>query len=383
MDYSKDYYSVLGVGKDASDSEISSAYKRLMKKWHPDLFASKSKEEQDEATRQSSEINEAYGVLSDKNKREEYDMYRSARNGFSYVYSSFRPSDDSIFKRPKPERKAEKGVPITKTVELPFEDFFFGCKKTCTLNVLKHCEHCNNGIVGEEEEWGVCGNCNGSGIEYFLYGNSFIRQTCSKCGGYGRTLTNKCMHCDGSGIDMHSRRIQTMDFVIPPRTNELYWRQTYVAAGNAGIYGGDNGDVTITATASATASQNGLFFPNGGPQRLCTIHHINIFKAIAGGLEAIPTPYGMKTVMLPSMLKDGQTIKYSDAGLKDLKRFDGSTYDGDLYVTFKYELPTKMDDDDLDRFMNLAKIYDDEPSKFANISAQKERENEYLKRFST
>ena len=401
MDYGKDYYSILGVDKKASDDDITSAYRKLMRKWHPDLFASKSKAEQEEATKHSAEINEAYDILSDKKKREEYDLVREGGGGrggpfggfgpmggfgsmaeemFQRMHGGFGNTDESMFRRPRKNRVPQMGDTKTINVELPFENFFFGCTKIFEVRFLKKCEFCNGGIIGEKEEWSNCHTCHGSGVKRFRYGPAqFVQQTCRSCGGSGVVLANECRYCHGNGIDPNEYRIETLEFTIPKDTMTMRFSSQYDGIGHAGIYGGDNGSLII----NASLSKDGMFYTAGTVQKLCLTHYVNYFKAMAGGFETIMTPYGKKTVMIPSEMKDGHTIKFNGMGLKGITLSDGSKVDGDLYVTFRHELPSKLDDKDLKRFSKLAETYDDEKSKFINIAAENIRYDEYLKRLGS
>lgn len=393
MDFEKDYYSVLGIDKKAKKEDITSAYRKLMMKWHPDRFASKSKSEQEEATRKSAEINEAYDILSNEEKRKEYDFMRENGgrrhpHGFGgmggFNFGGFNPwggfggmggFDEepgfSRFHRQKVERTPQKGRQIGIQVELPFEDFFFGCKKTLDIKVNAKCSHCNGGIIGEKAEYEPCGYCNGQGMTIRRGNGMVIQETCQNCGGTGEVVKNACQHCHGTSID--GLRIQTVEFIIPKDTRRSY-SQSYRGVGHAGVYGGENGDIII----SARMGDSGMFFDRGD-NCLGTIHFVNVFKAISGGYETILTPYGKKTVMIPSEMPDGYEIKFNGMGLKP-KSSDES--DGNLVVTFKYDLPKGLSQSILKEVSKISDKLEKNSDGFANVSSERKYMETYIEKLS-
>ena len=393
MDYNKDYYKILGVEKDASKKDIAAAYKKMIRKWHPDLFASKSKEEQDKATAMSAEINEANDILSDDEKRREYDMVREGGGmrgafggmggGFS-PFSNFDPFHEHMnsmfggmnggragfqnFHRQRAERNPTKGRTISINVELPFEDFFFGCKKTLDVKVQAKCRHCKNGLTGETPEYEQCDVCGGQGMRVSSRGNMIIQETCQYCDGTGQVLKNKCSYCNGTSID--GIRVQTLEFEIPKDTMDFYTKK-YDGVGHCGMYGGENGDIVV----SAVMGDKGMFFRRSD-STLGTIHFVSLFKALGGGIETILTPYGKKNIMIPSNMKDGHEIKFSGMGLKG----KGGEPDGDLIVTFKYDMPKKLNTKVVDELTKIADKTDDDGECFENVASERNYMKEYLKR---
>ena len=389
MDYSKDYYSILGVDKTASKKDIAAAYKKMIRKWHPDLFASKSKEEQDKATAMSAEINEANDILSDDEKRREYDMVRENGGGTRFggesggfnPFSNFDPWNDPFFSRMrrnssafqdlnkrKNDRMPRRGQTISINVELPFEDFFFGCKKTIDIKVNSRCTHCKNGLYGDEPEYVKCEICDGKGMRVSRAGDMIFQETCHYCNGSGQILKNACKYCNGTSVD--GIRVQTIEFEIPKDTRGKYTKM-YSGVGHCGLYGGENGDIVVTASVGI----NGMFF-NRGENVIGTMHYISVFKALGGGIETILTPYGKKNVMIPSGIKDGQEIKYVGAGLKGI---NGGP-DGDLVVTFKYDMPKKITPDVSNELSKIVEMTDSDEKCFENVCAERNYMNEYTKR---
>jgi len=390
MDYSKDYYKILGVEKNASKKDIAAAYKKMIRKWHPDLFASKSKEEQDKANAMAADINEANDILSDDAKRQEYDMVRDnggRRNPFEGMggrgfspFSNFDPFDDPVFNRmrrnsgfqnfhrQRAERNPTKGRTISINVELPFEDFFFGCKKTLDIKVQAKCSHCKNGLTGDTPEYETCEVCGGQGMRVSRNGNMILQETCQYCDGTGQVLKNKCGYCNGTSVD--GIRIQTLEFEIPKDTRDFYTKR-YDGVGHCGVYGGESGDIII----SAAMSDKGMFF-NRGNNVLGTIHFVSLFKALGGGIETILTPYGKKNIMIPSGMEDGHEIKFSGMGLKG----KGGEPDGSLVVTFKYDMPKKLNSKIVDELTKIAEKTESDRDCFVNVAAERDYMNEYIKR---
>ena len=385
MDYNKDYYGILGVAKNATKDEIAAAYKKMIRKWHPDLFASKSKEEQDRATAMAADINEANDVLSDDHLRQEYDMVREGggmRGGFSpFEDFGFGGPMDSFFDRMhrqhggfgefhrrRRERTPMKGRTIAINVELPFEDFFFGCTKTLDIKVQSKCPYCTDGTTGGIAEYESCGICGGSGVRTSRHGNMIMQETCQNGDGSGQVLKNRCRHCNGTSVG--GTGTQTVKFEVPKGTRGRFSKK-YEGVGHCGVYGGESGDIII----NATMGDSGMFFDRGG-NVLGTIHFVSLFKALAGGIESILTPYGNKNVMIPSGMEDGYEVKFSGMGLKGV----GGEPDGDLIVTFRYDMPKKISTNVSKLLSEIAEKTDSDAECFKNVATEREYTKEYLKR---
>lgn len=379
MDYNKDYYGILGIKKNATKKEIESAYRKMMKKWHPDLFASKSKEEQEKANAMSSDINEAHDVLSDEAQRSEYDMVR-AHGGRSGMFmggmdmDGFSPFGERAnafheFHKRRAERNPIKGKTIGIHIELPFEDFFFGSKKILDVKVHAKCTHCKNGLTDDNPVYEDCPFCGGTGMRMWNpYPNMVCQETCSRCDGTGKMLNNKCPYCGGTSII--GDRIQTIEFEIPKDSRHTV-SHMFIGVGHGGLYGGEPGDIAVTATMNA----NGMFFYRDA-NTLGTLHYVSLFKALAGGTEAILTPYGKKNILLPSGMESGHEIRFGGMGLKGLN----GEPDGDLVVTFKYDMPKYITTEIADEMNKAAKKASKLKKCFENVEAENEYVEKYLKK---
>ena len=201
-----DYYKILGVNKDADENEIKKAYRKLAIKYHPDKNLGNK-----EAEEKFKEINEAYEVLSDKDKRSKYDMYgKEGLNGganidpmdiFNKMFNGFNGGFNDPFNIFNFQRQKPKPKPIIKDVYFDLEDFYVG--RTKKLRITRHiyCRECN-GTGNKDKINHKCNKCNGSGFECQIirHGNMIqqIQRQCSSCGGSGNGISDKCVKCNGS-----------------------------------------------------------------------------------------------------------------------------------------------------------------------------------------
>lgn len=214
----KDYYEVLGVSKSASDAEIKSAFRKLAKKYHPDV----SKEP--DAAEKFKEAQEAYAVLSDKDKRSKYDQFGHAafdqNGGFGGGFSGFEDFDPTDILRDifgsgfgfssgssffgggnkSNGKRKTKGPDISVIFEMSFEEAAFGTETTVSLDIMDNCEECDGkGGTGVK----TCSSCNGTGYikeqQRSILGAFITQRTCPNCDGTGETYTTRCTSCKGTG----------------------------------------------------------------------------------------------------------------------------------------------------------------------------------------
>lgn len=217
----KDYYEVLGVGKNASSEEIKKSYKKLAKQYHPDINKSKESEEK------FKEISEAYAVLSDDNKRKQYDQFGHA--GFSQRFSEediFRGANfedifgdifgegffgNTIFESFFGGGRKRRGRDLRYDIELDFKDAVFGCQKEINIEKLIKCDSCN-GSGSRDEEYETCEECGGRGqvrkTRKTMFGVFAQVSTCNKCRGEGRYIKNLCRKCNGDGRVSERKKIK-------------------------------------------------------------------------------------------------------------------------------------------------------------------------------
>ena len=247
----RDYYEVLGVDKNATEAEIKSAFRKLAKKYHPDV----SKEP--DAEEKFKEAQEAYAVLSDESRRKQYDQFGHAAfdaNGGMGGFSGFDASDfdfsdifESIFENgfgfsSRGGNRARRGADKLMRIRLSFEEAIYGCEKDINVDVDEECIECH-GKGGFDEE--VCSTCHGSGSvtseQHTLFGSFMTKTTCPKCGGAGKSFKEKCSKCRGKGI---IRKNKTISVNVPSGINTGH-RLRLSGKGDAGTNGGSNGDLYL------------------------------------------------------------------------------------------------------------------------------------------
>lgn len=224
----KDYYKILGVGRDASDSDIKKAYRKAAIKWHPDKWTSKSESEQKHAEEMFKSVAEAYDVLSDKDKRAKYDRFgenwdKIASEG-EFDFGSFSDFFSTWGKNRRYD--PEPGTSIKARINLDIKDIFCGTEKDLNVNVNVRCHECN-GSGGDKE---TCPYCHGTGMitETQHFGPHQVFQTsrpCGHCNGQGFILKNACKSCNGTGFERKTRNVHVN--IMPGTRNG----QTYVYKG--------------------------------------------------------------------------------------------------------------------------------------------------------
>lgn len=350
----RDYYEILGVNKSASDEELKSAFRKLAKKYHPDI------NKEADAQEKFKEIGEAYSILSDKNKRSQYDQMghesftrsggasASGGNpfggygGFNGGFSSFDGVDlDSIldellgssfgFGRRKNGNSATKnrGDDHLAKVKLTFEEAVFGTKKTITLDLEEECDKCS-GKGGFDQK--KCSTCNGAGRviseQRTLFGVFQTETSCPDCHGKGYTFAKTCPNCHGQ-----SRVTVEKDLVITvPSGVDESTRLRLSGKGGAGINNGANGDLYI----EFIIEEHQIFKRNGYDIYLDV--PITITDAILGNEIDIPTIHGTITIEIKPGTQSGDTIRIKGSGIKD---DDG--HKGDMYLNLIVNIPKKID----------------------------------------
>ena len=344
----KDYYEVLGVSKDASDAEIKSAFRKLAKQYHPDVCKEANAEEK------FKEIQEAYEVLGDENKRRQYDQFGHAafdgQQGFGGGAGGFGGFDasgfdfgdifDNIFGGGfggfggRRESQARQGNDKLLRVRLTFEEAVFGCTKDIKLDVSEKCDDCN-GKGGTDEE--TCSSCHGTGTitseQRTLFGTFMSKTTCNKCGGKGKVYAHKCSTCKGTG------RIQTTKTITVnvPKGVDTGNRVRLSGKGEAGINGGPNGDLYL----EFVVEKHELYNRDGDDIYLKV--PINIVEAVLGTKKEIPTLYGNVKLTIPAGTNTGDKQRIKGKGINK----------GDMYVIMDVRVPSKISRDQKKIFESL------------------------------
>ena len=343
----RDYYEVLGVSKGASADEIKKAYRKLAKKYHPDLNPNDKTAEAN-----FKEVNEAYEVLSDDQKRSRYDQFGHAANdpnsgfgGFGGFggQGGFEDIDlgdifESFFgggfggRGKRNPNGPRKGNDLKTVVEITFKEAAFGVEKEVTVKRREKCDVCN-GTGGKQGEQPVtCKNCNGQGQVRYKQntplGQFVSTKTCEVCGGEGTVVLHPCAKCGGKGKIAQSRKIKIK---IPAGIDD---GQTISlrGEGECGTKGGPNGDLYVGIRIKSHP-----IFTRRDTDVYCEIP-ITFTQAALGAEIEVPTIDGKVKYSIPEGTQTGTVFRLRDKGIKSL-RGNGR---GNQYVTVKVEVPKKL-----------------------------------------
>lgn len=352
MAVKKDYYEVLEVDKNASEEEIKRAYRRLAKKYHPDLNQGDK-----EAEAKFKEINEAYEVLSDKEKRAKYDQFGHSAfdpNGFGGggfggfgdftggfgdigdIFETFFGGGGFGFSTSSSRKKSgpRRGSDLKYELEIEFEEAAFGVKKEINVTRNETCPNCKGSGAKDGSGIETCRTCGGTGevrhIQNSPLGRIVNVRTCESCHGEGKIIKNPCSTCLGRGIVKKSRKI-TID--IPAGVDEGSIL-TLRGEGEPGQKGGPNGDLYVYLKVKPHK-----IFKRDGSDLFCEIP-ISFARAALGGTISIPTLEGNVDYALEEGTQTGTTFKLRGKGVKSLKR----NTKGDLYFTVKVEVPRRLNE---------------------------------------
>ncbi len=352
----KNYYDTLGVGKDASPEEIKSAYRKLAKKYHPDI----SKEP--DAAEKFKEINEAYEVLSDPQKKSNYDQFGSASgpqgfggfggNGGFSGFGDFSDLGDifgnifSGFGGGKAQRTtAVRGEDLQVQINLSFEEAVFGVTKDITIGRVENCEHCGGSGAKNGTEYTTCPDCKGTGRVRqqvnTLFGMSVTESVCKTCNGTGKQIKERCTYCNGNG---YKRTNSTISVKVPAGIDNGQVL-TMRGKGNAGKRGGENGDLHIIVSVK----EHKILTRDGYDLTLKL--YVPFYTLLLGGEVEIPLPKGTTKLKIPELTQSNTVFKLKGKGIKYLNR---ELY-GNLIVTVVGETPKSLSKSDKKALEDLKK----------------------------
>ncbi len=335
------YYEILGVEKNATQSEIKSAYRKLVKQYHPDLHPG------DEAcATKFKEINEANETLSDPDKRKKYDFElehpNMGFNGFEGFgqggFGGFGDFFSDIFSQFSSGGEAQdvdrRGEDIQITVDLSFLDGAIGCKKEVKYKRKEACVTCHGTGAKNGTSYTTCQKCKGKGQVQYVSGGGFFRSisygACPDCNGLGRKIIDKCNDCFGRGYNV-TTTIVNLDVPAGADTNSYMRKRGY---GNASTKGGESGDLIVVF--------------NLLPHKIFKRKNFDLYielpisykVAVLGGKVKIPTIDEVIEFTVPECTQSGKTFILRGKGIKTRQRT------GDMYVTVVVEVPSKLSRED-------------------------------------
>ncbi|MGL5988555.1 molecular chaperone DnaJ [Cetobacterium sp.] len=347
----KDFYDILEVAKGASDVEIKKAYRKAAMKYHPDKFSGASDSEKTVAEDRFKEINEAYQVLSDENKRAQYDRFGHSAfenggggSGFGGgagfgggfedlgdIFGSFFGGGGG-FGGGSRQRGPEPGEDLRYNLELTLEEAAKGVDKTLKYKRTGSCNSCNGTGAEKDSKMNKCSKCNGSGTIHVtqrtVFGNFQTAQECNSCHGKGNVPEKKCKKCHGTGIDN-----ETVEKTIKiPAGIDEGQKLRLSGMGNASTEGGPNGDLYVYISVKSHP-----FFERNGVDIVCDVP-VTFAKATLGGEIEIPTLNGKKTIKIPAGTQNEKLFRMKGEGIKNPR----SPYTGDQIVRIKIEVPINL-----------------------------------------
>ncbi len=354
MNGKRDYYEVLGIGRNASQSEIKRAYRRLARQYHPDVNPGDK-----EAEERFKEVNEAYEVLSDADKRARYDRFGHAGlqgGGFGDFtgFGGFGPFSgiDEIFEsffgatRPRTARRApRRGTDLRYDLTITFEEAIFGCEKELEIPRHETCPHCRGSGAEPGTTPTRCPQCNGTGevrrVQQSILGSFVNVTTCPRCRGEGEIVTTPCSECRGQKRVRVTRRLTVK---IPPGVDD--GTQIRLAGeGEAGIYGGPAGNLYVVLHV-----QPHPYFRRQDNDIIIELA-INVAQAALGDKIKVPTLDGEEELVIPAGTQTGKVFRLRGKGVPYLRR-NGR---GDQLVIVRVAVPTKLTPEQKKLFKELSK----------------------------
>lgn len=347
MAIKRDYYEILGVSRKATDEEIKKAFRRLAFQYHPDHNKQPGAEEK------FKEINEAYEVLSDPEKRANYDRYGQAMapgwtgfEGFDFgglgdIFESFFGGTATTT-----QRVPQKGADLRTRLVISFEEAVFGSQKEIEIEHTEVCSLCHG--LGSQPGTNPqkCPNCNGTGqvrhVQQSLFGRFVNITTCHRCHGQGTVITNPCSQCRGTGRHRVKRKLEVN---IPAGVDESQ-QLRLTGEGEAGFFGGPSGNLYIDLSVRPHQ-----FFQRDGDDILYELP-INFAQAALGAEIEVPTLDGRTVLSIPAGTQHGKLLRLKGKGIPHL---DGRGR-GDQLIKISVVTPKSLDGKQRKLFEELAKI---------------------------
>jgi molecular chaperone DnaJ len=343
----KDYYEILGLDRNATDEEIKGAFRKLAFKFHPDH------NHEDGAETKFKEINGAYEVLSDPEKRAAYDRYGQAGTqgifgqGFEgFGFGGFGDIFDAFFgaTATATRQAPQRGADLSYEIAITLEEAAFGCDKEIKIARVENCSLCQGIGCKQGSQPSRCPQCNGTGevrrVQQSIFGRFTNITTCSRCRGEGRIITEPCPRCHGSGREKHQRSI----VVNIPQGVDTGTQIRLAGEGDAGSRGGSPGNLYTVINVRP----HPLFKREGDD--ILYEQPINVAQAALGARVSVPTLHGEAEIEVPSGCQSGRVFRLKNKGVPHLNK-NGR---GDQIVRVTVVTPEKLTEEQRRLFQQLA-----------------------------
>jgi molecular chaperone DnaJ len=333
-----DLYGTLGVPKNASTDEIKKAYRKLARQYHPDRNPGDNGAEE-----RFKEVQAAYDVLSDPEKRKQYDAFggvdgRRGPAGWTEAGDFDLGDLGSIFgdlfgggrfRRGRREAAGRRGADLEASVSLSFEDSLRGVETRIPVDVETACRECGGSGAQPGTAPSVCPECKGRGVRAESQGLFALSQPCPRCGGQGTVIEDPCPHCGGSGRERRTKRYT----VKVPAGVKDGTRIRLKGKGEPGVGGGPPGDLFVVTRVSPSR-----LFSRRGTADLELEVPVTFAEAALGATVEVPTPYGERiSLKVPAGSEDGKLLRIRGKGAPSLKGGKG-----DLLARLRVTVPTKL-----------------------------------------
>ena len=337
----RDYYEVLGVSSSASEAELKKAYRTKAKELHPDRNSDNPNSES-----QFKEVNEAYDVLKDQNKKAAYDRYGHAAfeggsagpgaggfHGGGDFSSAFSDVFEDLFGdfggNQNGRQRASRGSDLRYNLNISLEEAFSGIQKKITIPSSVNCNDCNGTGASGGAEPTTCPTCSGMGKVRAQQGFFTVERGCPTCSGMGQIIKNPCLKCKGSGQEEKERSLS----VNIPSGVETGTRIRLSGEGEAGVRGGPSGDLYIF-----TEIAEHKIFERDGKNLYCRIPVSMTTAAIGGEIEAPTIDGGRSRVKIPNGSQSGRQMRLRSKGMPALR----GSGNGDLFIELAVETPVNL-----------------------------------------
>ena len=328
----RDYYEVLGVARNASPDDIKRAYRDLARRHHPDVVKASDKTA---AEAHFKEINEAYAVLSDQQRRANYDRFGDADISGGAGFGDFSPFGDlfeAFFGGAQPRTRAQRGADLRYDLGVTLEEVLTGSEREISYSTLVTCEVCAGTGSADKKPLATCPQCRGSGhvrsMRNTMLGQFVTSATCSRCGGTGGIITTLCNACRGRG---RTEKRQKLTARVPPGVEEGM-RLRHAGHGEAGEHSAPSGDLYIFITIEPHET-----FERDGADLHCQTN-VSFTQAALGARLEVEGLDGTASLELPAGTQSGTRFRVPGKGLP---RMRGSGR-GDLIVDVNVAVPTRL-----------------------------------------